>query len=345
MKLTKMLLLLLLIVGAQLEVLLAAEGPAMLPIFGKHSRCVTANGDCGWQFTQNADGYSPPVTWVYHPGWDFNLSVPDDQGQNVYAIADGTVVLDAGHVVNGIANYWGVLVVEHNINGQNFYSQYGHVKEIYVSNGQQVKKGNRIAKVGNVGSGAYHLHWEIRADNHPAPTSQGYWSTTLQTLSNVTSWYRNPERMVVRLDIDAERVAQGEGNYGSLVQDNDWFIPLNDDAPYNGDNTPKTCYVQKWSGGAFGPCGVIFDALGGTRTAYTVRNGFWGTWNGAGGPSSSIGIPITNEYGQGGSTSRQDFQKGYLYWNGSSVSVNYYPNCAPGWTNSGWNNQYSYLFA
>ncbi|MFA6587587.1 MAG: FG-GAP-like repeat-containing protein [Patescibacteria group bacterium] len=308
----------------------------MLPIFGNHARGASA----GWKFTEYACGY--PNGCVYHPGWDFNLSNPNDAHQNVYAIADGTVVSAAPHY----PTTWGSVIIEHNINGQHFYSQYGHCEEVFVIANQQVHKGNRIAKVGDIGAqGAYHLHWEIRTTSHENPALLDYWTDNLKNQATVESWYRNPERMIVRLDIDAERQSQGEGNYGSLVQDNDWFIPLNADAPYNGDNTPKTCYVQRWSGGTFGPCGVIYDALGGTRTAYTVRNGFWGTWNGAGGPSSSIGIPITNEYNNGGSTARQDFQKGYLYWNGSSVSVNYYPNCSPGWTSSGWNNQYSYLFA
>ncbi len=333
----------------------AAEGPAMLPIFGEHSRQYSSEGTYGWQFAQEADGYAHPITWVFHPGWDFNLSNPNDQGQNVYAIADGTVILDEDHVVDGNANYWGVLEIDHTIDGQHFYSQYGHVKEIYVFDGQEVKKGNRIAKVGNIGSGtSYHLHWEIRipgTGNHPAPADPHYWQSTLQNLSNVQTWYRDPEQFVTRLDMDYERNAQGASNYGTMQNDLYWWYDLSQVGYYDqSTHIAKSCYLQRWSGGAFSDCGIVFDALGGARTAYTVRTGFWkygqyGGWEPTGGPGGSLGMPITNEYNQGGSTARQDFQMGYLYWDGTDVTTNYYPHCSPGWTTSGWNSQYSYLFA
>ncbi len=55
-------------------------------------------------------------------------------------------------------------------------------------------------------------------------------------------------------------------------------------------------------------------------------------------------MPITNEYSQGGNTARQDFQKGYLYYDGSTVT-SHPSNYMPGRTSTGWNHQYSYLFA
>ncbi|MFA5135413.1 MAG: FG-GAP-like repeat-containing protein [Patescibacteria group bacterium] len=124
------------------------------------------------------------------------------------------------------------------------------------------------------------------------------------------------------------------------------------------DGTPKNCYVQGYVGrsGGYGYDGaVVYDALGGARSAYVVGWDQWDVWHellpygdyhfdpGDGGPNSSLGMPITNSYWTG-SVWRQDFQKGYL----SYGTVHGYGDdgalCAPGWSTSGWNHRYSYLF-
>lgn len=167
----------------------------------------------------------------------------------------------------------------------------------------------------------------------------GHYYVASRANYTVQGWLRFPADL-----FDAEYSVGGSG-FGT-VQASGYSLPSNIYF-WNGGNysSGNDCLTRRYAGGAFGSCAIVYDALGGARKAYIVRNGFWSTWNGQGGPQSSLGLPITNEYAQGGSTSRQDFKSGYLYWNGSTVSVNNYPHCAPGWTSSGWNNQYSYLFA
>jgi murein DD-endopeptidase MepM/ murein hydrolase activator NlpD len=95
-----------------------------------------------------------PVLGVYrmHEGID----IISDVGTNVYATGDG-VVTYAGRTQGG---YGAVIEISH---GYRYSSLYAHLSKILVRSGQQVKRGELIAKSGRSGlvSGP-HLHYEIR---------------------------------------------------------------------------------------------------------------------------------------------------------------------------------------
>jgi len=125
---------------------------------------------------------------------------------------------------------------------------------------------------------------------------------------------------------------------------------------YHGGQVSNTtedadCVIHNFSSGSYGNCGIVFDAYGGAKRAYTVRTGFWNDGNEHGwayldGPTSLLGMPITNEY----TTSygaRQDFRNRFLkYENGSVSTPQVYPHAAPGWhENNNWDEGFSYLFA
>lgn len=84
----------------------------------------------------------------------------------IYAAADG-VVLHAGAGIEGRSN--NVIVIEHNVKGEKFYTWYVHMYDdgVYVKEGQHVKAGQIIAGVGSNGySTGPHLHFEVHnADN------------------------------------------------------------------------------------------------------------------------------------------------------------------------------------
>lgn len=347
----------------------ATDAPAMLPIFGKHARC----SECGYQFTELAtytrqdDGSQ---FTVHHPGWDMNLSAPDDNGQSVFAIADG-VVVDAE---TNPPDEWGSLVIEHTVNEQVFYSQYGHCQNVFVQTGELVKKGKRIALVGGVPNYAPHLHWEIRMPwpTHPNPTDRNYFNSSyLATLSNVTTSYRNPEPFVAQLNTEYRHLTNLNdrnpygplnspiveyGDYSSI----DWWFGYDPNDLYNDtDGTARNCYLARLYGGSNGDGAIVYDALAGARHAYSVGGATWDMWlymkdicdnpcpttdcgNGQsgidGGPRSALGMPITNAYEVGSGQWRQDFQKGYVL----DGELNCYT--APGWTQNGWNYEHSYLF-
>lgn len=92
-----------------------------------------------------------------HKGID--IAAPKDS--DIVAVADG-VVSFVGFDENGFGNY---LTIAHN---DNIKSLYGHCNEILVKSGDEISKGQIIAKVGNTGmSTGDHLHFEIRIDGTP----------------------------------------------------------------------------------------------------------------------------------------------------------------------------------
>jgi murein DD-endopeptidase MepM/ murein hydrolase activator NlpD len=88
------------------------------------------------------------------------LDIATPSGQAVATPSDGTVVF-AG-TENG---YGKVLVIDH---GYGVKTRYGHLSEIFVKLGDRVKRGARVAAVGNTGrSTGPHLHYEVRVNGIP----------------------------------------------------------------------------------------------------------------------------------------------------------------------------------
>lgn len=87
----------------------------------------------------------------FHAGLDF--SVPE--GEEVYATADG-IIQSAGRK-GGAGN---CVEISH---GYNYETIYAHLSEISVQQGDKVKRGDLIGKVGSTGtSSGNHLHYEVR---------------------------------------------------------------------------------------------------------------------------------------------------------------------------------------
>jgi murein DD-endopeptidase MepM/ murein hydrolase activator NlpD len=111
----------------------------------------------GWvtsDFGVRLDPYS--AERMMHRGID--IATP--YGQPIYAPSDGVVVF-AG-TENG---YGKVLVIDH---GYGVKTRYGHLSEIFVKAGDTVKRGARVAAVGNTGrSTGPHLHYEVRVNGIP----------------------------------------------------------------------------------------------------------------------------------------------------------------------------------
>ena len=98
----------------------------------------------------------------FHSGIDIGASY----GADIVAMADGKVTLASW---NG--GYGKCVVVNH---GGGLTSLYGHNSDILVSYGQEVKKGQVIAKAGSTGvSTGPHLHFEVRK-NGSTTDPRGY---------------------------------------------------------------------------------------------------------------------------------------------------------------------------
>ncbi|MDE6143728.1 MAG: M23 family metallopeptidase [Muribaculaceae bacterium] len=87
----------------------------------------------------------------FHEGLDFAAST----GTDVFATADGNV-----SVARRAAGYGNCIDIDH---GYNYMSRYAHLSEILVKEGDSVKRGQLIGKVGSTGkSTGPHLHYEVR---------------------------------------------------------------------------------------------------------------------------------------------------------------------------------------
>ena len=86
-----------------------------------------------------------------HNGQDFDVPY----GTDVYATGDGTVI-ESGWNSGGFGNY---IVIDH---GYGFQTVYGHLSNIKVTKGLNVKRGDLIGVSGNSGlSSGPHLHYQI----------------------------------------------------------------------------------------------------------------------------------------------------------------------------------------
>lgn len=86
-----------------------------------------------------------------HKGIDFTAPT----GTPIYATGDGRVI----EVTKKRTGYGYHIMIDH---GYGYQTLYAHMSRIDVTNGQQVKKGQQIGRVGNTGtSTAPHLHYEV----------------------------------------------------------------------------------------------------------------------------------------------------------------------------------------
>lgn len=88
------------------------------------------------------------------------LDIANNIGTPVIAPADGTVIYADNRSAYGL-----VLVINH---GFGITTRYAHLSKFFVKVGDKVKRGNKIAALGNTGrSTGPHLHYEVRLNNIP----------------------------------------------------------------------------------------------------------------------------------------------------------------------------------
>ncbi|MFB2768037.1 murein hydrolase activator EnvC [Pelatocladus sp. BLCC-F211] len=108
---------------------------------------------------------SSPFGWRVHPilgyrrfhaGQDFAASY----GSTIKAADSGTVIFAGWY-----GGYGKAAIIDH---GNGITTLYGHSSELYISEGQTVKRGQAIAAVGSTGlSTGPHLHFEVRKNGTP----------------------------------------------------------------------------------------------------------------------------------------------------------------------------------
>jgi len=124
---------------------LLASTPSIMPVRGWVTSGFRRRND---PFTQNA---------VWHRGLDISTAM----GTPVIAPADGVVTY-----VGRKVDFGNIVSVDH---GYGYLTRYGHNSKLLVRAGQQVRRGQVIALVGNTGkSTGPHLHYEVLKNGVPA---------------------------------------------------------------------------------------------------------------------------------------------------------------------------------
>lgn len=81
-------------------------------------------------------------------------------GQPVRAAADGKVVYSG----SGLRSYGNLIIVQHD---QTYLTAYGNNEALMVKEGDQVKRGQQIARMGKNDAGRVQLHFELRENGTP----------------------------------------------------------------------------------------------------------------------------------------------------------------------------------
>jgi murein DD-endopeptidase MepM/ murein hydrolase activator NlpD len=122
---------------------------------------VYSGGKLAWPVpdrTTIGDGFGMRIDPIKHISkLHKGIDIPAPKGTTIVAAESGTVLIASQ--VNGYGN---TVVIDH---GGGLWTWYGHIRDggIKVSEGQSVKRGQKIAEVGSTGdSTGNHLHFEVR---------------------------------------------------------------------------------------------------------------------------------------------------------------------------------------
>lgn len=92
------------------------------------------------------------------------IDIAGKHGDAIYATADGQVV----YAGSGLRGFGKLIIIKHN---KTYLSAYAHNQSILVAEGQNVKAGKKIGRMGSNGKGSARLHFEIRKNGKPVNPS------------------------------------------------------------------------------------------------------------------------------------------------------------------------------
>ncbi len=227
-----------------------------------------------------------------------------------------------------------------------------HLEEVFVKVLEKIRAGQVVGLCGDTGFGTgAHIH--IQKDDACELNSQSIASSFADVSSNngipiQNTYYRSANTFV--FDRNQAKRPNAFGTISPVLSDPGntsgitWYSPFN-------VNDQQNCYIRRFEnvncgGGMTGRAGIMYDALHGAREAYSLRCEFYDFWTKAGGPKSTLGLPISDEYVLSNGLVTQDFRKGVLIWSGTGTTTqSSWGVSAPGVMADGsFNNQFSYLF-
>ncbi len=134
-----------------------AAAPAVAPAAAVASPAAPRTGDDDVNWMWPAAG---PVSSVFEEGKSKGLGIAGKLGDPVLAAADGRVV----YAGSGLRGYGNLVILKHNAT---YLTAYAHNQTLLVKEDQTVKRGQKIAEMGNTDSDRVLLHFEIRRQGKP----------------------------------------------------------------------------------------------------------------------------------------------------------------------------------
>ena len=119
------------------------------------SPLVVGDDDLLWAWPSAA-----PVTQGFDGVRNKGLAFAGKLGDPIFAAGDGRVV----YAGSGLRGYGKLIIIRHN---QKYLSAYAHNDTLLVSEEQSIKRGQKIATMGNTDADEYKLHFEIRRLGKP----------------------------------------------------------------------------------------------------------------------------------------------------------------------------------
>jgi len=170
------------------------------------------NFETQWNTTA---GYSfgDKTSYGYHEADDLNINAGGnaDLGQPLYAVADGEIT--SVHTHTGSNTFGKHLHLKFNTDGKDYFAHYAHCDQILVSEGTKVKKGDKIATVGNTGTTYAHCHFAIK--NQPTGIDG-----IAKTLEDLKKW-ESPIAFIKNHFVDVPMVTLPQAEVDQIRHDRD----------------------------------------------------------------------------------------------------------------------------
>jgi len=130
---------------------------ASVPLTGAAPPASTRDNDDDLTWAWPAAG---PIVAPFDDAKTKGVSIGGKAGDPVYAAADGRVV----YAGSGLRGYGNLVIVKHNAN---YLTAYAHNQTLLVKEDQIVKRGQKIAEMGQTDTDKVQLHFEIRKQGKP----------------------------------------------------------------------------------------------------------------------------------------------------------------------------------
>ncbi len=138
--------------------------PAAPSVPAQSAAPATASGAAAAPAIDDAPAFMWPAQGNLLAGFDEarnkGLDIAGKPGDPVFAAADGRVV----YAGSGLRGYGNLIIVKHN---HTYLTAYAHNQSLLVKEDQEVRRGQKIAEMGNSDADQVKLHFEIRRQGKP----------------------------------------------------------------------------------------------------------------------------------------------------------------------------------